>query len=342
MIGYQEMVTLLLTETDVLLKTYIEEGYLALSSALRVPLALISGIYLAILGYSVAVGWVRLNIGNLIKVFLKIGFINLIVTDWHWVSVHVIDFMSGVITLVGNALLSASKMPSMGSVGFDQDLQDVLNLFTWIGSALFKAGSLMNIGPVLDGLVFWAFGYAMVGLGLFELMAAKVLLSVLFVLTPLMVLFCYFKPFQGLFDRWLGAITGAAFVQVLVTASLAMGITLATWWLSLYKITKTATEIDPLQLGNMGTLPIIVIGIACIGLILRSAHLANRIAGATQMMASTSKVSGFIGESLQDLGRGLNVAREFGGMAQGVVSSSYQGAKTALHDIQSMIRGGKR
>ncbi|NCX94392.1 MAG: hypothetical protein EBX40_06930, partial [Gammaproteobacteria bacterium] len=185
-------------------------------------------------------------------------------------------------------------------------------------------------------------GYAMVGLGLFELMAAKVLLSVLFVLTPLMVLFCYFKPFQGLFDRWLGAITGAAFVQVLVTASLAMGITLATWWLSLYKITKTATEIDPLQLGNMGTLPIIVIGIACIGLILRSAHLANRIAGATQMMASTSKVSGFIGESLQDLGRGLNVAREFGGMAQGVVSSSYQGAKTALHDIQSMIRGGKR
>ncbi|NCX93494.1 MAG: hypothetical protein EBX40_02315, partial [Gammaproteobacteria bacterium] len=140
MIGYQEMVTLLLTETDVLLKTYIEEGYLALSSALRVPLALISGIYLAILGYSVAVGWVRLNIGNLIKVFLKIGFINLIVTDWHWVSVHVIDFMSGVITLVGNALLSASKMPSMGSVGFDQDLQDVLNLFTWIGSALFKAG----------------------------------------------------------------------------------------------------------------------------------------------------------------------------------------------------------
>ena len=196
--SYATIVAEVLTDVDALLNNYVVQGYPAIASYLRLPLGLITSIYIAIFGYGIAMGWVRLSIGNFVKACLKIGMIYLVITSWSWVSDNIINFFDDLVSGVGNALVQANPMPIPDVNGLDEAMQTVLTQFSTIGNTLFQTGGITNAGPWLDGLIIWAFGYLIVGLALFEIILAKVMLAVLWVFLPLVVLFCYFKPFQGI------------------------------------------------------------------------------------------------------------------------------------------------
>ena len=200
---------------------------------------------------------------------------------------------------------------------------------------------MSNVGALLDGIILWVFGYLIVGIGLFEIILAKVMLAVLFVFTPLLVLFCYFKPFQSIFDRWLGAIIGFALLQLFVTATLTLALSLAYWWVGLH-IGESA-----LHIGSYGTLPIVIVGIICIGLVLKAAHLAQNLGGIVSNSAASAMVGGMVGGAVGASLSTLNVGRlamrpatSLMGLGKGMVKSSYSGSKSIMKDVRSSLRRG--
>jgi type IV secretion system protein VirB6 len=271
---YTDVVVKLLSEIDELLNEYVFHAYSAISSYLTIPLGTLAIIYIALLGYAIMSGWIRMTMGELLKSVIKISLIYMAVTQWGWVSKNFIELINSTINGIGDVLISAAPSHIPGADGIDGAMQIVLIEFTKLGAVLFQSGGMTNIGGLIDGAILWLFSYILIAVALFELIISKVLLAILFVFTPLMALFYFFKKFQGITDRWLGMIIGAALLQLFVIASLTLSLSLAYWWLELH------VGEDALQIGNYGTLPVIIIGIVCIGLILKSASIAMYIGSA--------------------------------------------------------------
>lgn len=350
LITYNTIVALTLNEIDLLLKNYVYTGYQAISDYLRVPLGIIVTIYLVIFGYSIAMGWLKISMGNFVKAAFKIGLIYVAVTEWSWVSEYLIGFINNVIGGVGDALITASPINIPNIDGIDGAMQLTLIQFTRLGSTIFSGGGLSNWGAYFEGMLVWGFGYALVGIGLFEIILAKVMLAVLFVFTPLITLFCLFKPFQSTFDRWLGAIVGFALLQLFVTATLALGLSLAYWWLSAHQVESA------IHIGNYGTLPIIIIGIICIGFVLKAAQLAQNLGGIVSTSAASTMVGGmiggFMGSAMGSVGltkasiiSGAKAGVHGTGIAANVLNSvaefganAVKGGSVAAHSIMNNVR----
>lgn len=324
---YQTIVIKLLSEVDLLLNQYVYNGYHALSDYLRIPLGLIATLYIALLGISVMNGWVKLSMGNFVKAVLKIGLIYTAVTEWGFVSEYLVGFINSVIGEVGDALTAASPVHIPGVDGVDGAMQLTLIEFVKLGSRLWDTGGISNLGGLFDGALVWAFGYLIVGIGLFEIILSKIMLAILFVFTPFIVIFCYFKPFQSIFDRWLGSIVGFALLQLFVTAALTLALSLAYWWLGMY------TGASALQIGSVGVLPVIIIGIMCIGIIFRASQLAQNLGGMVSTAAGAAMVGGFVGGAV---GSGLSSLK----LGAKGVALGWKGSKAAVSLAARGMTGG--
>ena len=297
---YYTIVAKLLAEIDLLLANYVFNGYAAVSAYLRIPLGLVTLLYIVIMGYGIVLGQVQVKVTDFAKSVLKIGFIYMAVTQWGWVSSELIGLVNGAISGLGDALIAASPAHIPGVDGIDGAMQIVLIQFSTIGSKVFQTGGLSNLGGYLDGFVIWGFGYFIIALALFEIILSKVLLAILFVFTPLIVLFTYFKPLQGTFDRWLGAIIGAALLQLFVTAVLTLALSICYWWSAAH------VAMSALQIGNFGTLPVVIIGIVSIGMVFKAAHLAQNLGGTVSSLSGSTMVAGMVGGAV---GSALTSAR---------------------------------
>lgn len=353
---YETIVLTTLNEIDLLLHNYVYNGYAAISDYMRIPLGIIATIYLVIFGYSIAMGWVKVSMGNFVKSILKIALIYMVVTEWSWVSQYLVGFVNNLIGGIGDALISASPVHIPGVDGIDGAMQETLIQFTNLGNTLFSDGGLSNMGAWLQGILMWTFGYLIVGISLFEIILAKVMLAVLFVFTPLIAVFCFFRPLQGTFDRWLGSIVGFALLQLFVIATLALGLSLVYWWLSAHKISNI------IGLGNVGTLPVIIIGMVCIGFVLKAAQLAQNLGGVVSTSAASAMVGGmvggFIGGAVSSvrltgaaakLGSGIgvngvvgasNLVNEAAVLGESALKAGASGARSVMNGVRSAIRRG--
>ncbi len=289
---YDHVVLSVLSEVDELLQDYIFNGYSAISNFLRAPLGVIAAMYLVILGYGIAAGWVQMQVGYFIKVCIRIGLIYMAVTQWSWVSQYFVNAINQAIGGMGDAIIAASPVRIPGVDGIDGAMQEVLIEFTKLGSLLFQIGGWTNLGAWLDGILVWAFGYILIAIALFQIILAKVLLAILFIFTPLMALCCFFKSFHGVFDRWLGAIVSVALLQLFVTAALTIGLSMGYWWVSEH------VGQQALQIGNFGTLPIIIVDVISIGMIFKAAELAYSIGGIAMTSSSHAMLGGMVGSMI--------------------------------------------
>ena len=83
-----------------------------------------------------------------------------------------------------------------------------------------------------------------------------------------------------------------ALLQLFVTAALALALSLAYWWIGFHEAA------DAIHMGNYGTLPVIIIGIICIGVILKAAHLAQNLGGVATNTGGSALVGGVVGGAL--------------------------------------------
>jgi len=281
-IGYSNLVSPLLTEIDELLNGYVFEGYQALSDYLTRPLSLLATFYLMMTGMFMALGWVKFSMGELTKRILTIALITAAVLNWALVGKYLVDLINNSIQEIGDSLVTLSPLKLNKAADLNDAMQVVLTSFTKLGTVLFNSGGFGNFGGYLDGILVWGFGYVLFACALFEIILSKVMLAILFIFTPLMALAYFFKPFHGIFNRWLGLILGAALMQIFVQAVVALAMCLCDWWMAAHEVT------DALKIGNYGTLPIIIICIICIGMVHKAAQMGLYIGSAAQVMILNS------------------------------------------------------
>ncbi len=296
---YMTAVDGLLHEIDQLLSSFVSEGYHHLANYLRTPLLSAMTLYVVISAWMAVMGWSNQSLSNLFKAVVKLGLISLAALNWSWFSQVFYGLLVTAAGQVGDALLHATPIPipHFAGEGIDGGLQTVLIELTKIGVWTWVTGSWHNIGPYINALLIWGFGFSLLFIGLFECVLAKVMLAVLLATAPLFIGFTVFKVTQSLFDRWLGACIGFSLLLVLISSVLALILNLADWAIAgVYQSHATHLKL-------VGFVPVMMIAVIGIGIILKTAQLAHGIAGNVSTVSSQSLwagvVGGFVGSSLR-------------------------------------------
>jgi type IV secretion system protein VirB6 len=160
----------------------------------------------------------------------------------------------------------------------------------------FDSGSWDHWGPYFSGPALLIFGGALVVVGFFEIVFAKIMLAILFATAPLFISFTLFDKTHSFFDRWLGQIAGFSFLMIFVMVVLALCMSFMQWAIG-DSYTQHAGAISLL-----GFVPIMVVGLLGVGLLIKVSHMAQALGGAVcttsghELFAGT--VGGFVGGAL--------------------------------------------
>jgi len=304
---YTTIVVELFSELDTLLNHYIYNGYHNVAHALKLPLSIAITLYIVLMGIAINQGWTKLTFPELTKSAVKIALVYLFAMHWDVFSEYAVKGVTQSAMALGNILVNSNPLhlPHFGGAGLIGGLQSIMIEITKISVWTWHLGSFTSPSPYFTASLIWLFGYASLMIGIVEIVAAKVMLAVLFTTAPLFIAFTLFKPTQGFFDRWIGAIVGFAFVMIFVSAMLGLTITITQWAIGTTYIQHA------LGIKLIGFIPFMVVGIVGIVLIFKMAGMAQSIGGVvTTSSGSTmaaSLVGSFIGSSLgaSRLGRSL-------------------------------------
>ena len=344
---YSTFVEKFFVELDALLSTYVYDGYHALSSALQAPLAIIATLYIVILGLAVMNGWIKVNMGTFVKSVIKIGLIYTVVTNWDWVSENIVGMIYGAVDLVSGALMSANPLHIPGFNSVNAALQQALIEFMMVSKLFYNSAGWSNIAAFVQGFGVQVMGYIMVGVALFEITLAKVMLAVLFTLMPVFVCFCFFESTKSFFDRFVGAIASQAFILVMVNAVLILGLELTFW---AFPVLQGQSA---LNIGFLGVVPIVLVSFIVVATLMKVTAVASQLGGSIASASGSAMfgamVGGAVGSSmggLRGLGHGARAAGAAGGFFKNGVSASYDslrqgmsGARSMINNVSSSLRG---
>lgn len=287
---YTHLIEQLFTQLDVLLKSYVFEGYSALAHALTKPLLLAGTIAISLFGVGLSQGWVKGNLSNVIQLVMKLGLVFAFALNWGVFSSYGYQLMNDCGSELGQVMLNAIPLPGskLQGAGIASALQFAFNEYIHLGANAWNAGHLglsVALQPYFGACIIWFTGAGMIVVGLFELLLAKIMMAVLLATAPLFIGFIVFKPTQVFFDRWLGAIVGYALLPLFVSAMLALSLSISQWALSDYFLHPDFAT-DGLNIYVITAL----VGLLGIFVILRVGHLSQSIGGTV----TTSGASGFL------------------------------------------------
>jgi len=217
-------------------------------------------------------------------------------------------------------------------------LQYVTTEVTRLGAWTWEKGSLSNWGPCFCAICIWVFGLASVALAVIEIILSKMMLALFFSLAPLFIGFTLFKPTQGMFDRWLGAICGFALFLVMIPAVLALGLS----FVQMVVGDQYATNAQNISLVDW--IPIMIAGFLNLALILKVSEYSKSIGGSVSVgsgsMMFSSAVGGFVGGTFAS----ISLAKSSGLAGKGIFSSirskTSSVASGAMNVLRDKMRGG--
>ena len=304
--GYTTVIELTLTEIDEILNNYIFNGYAALADYLIVPLGVAVTLYIIFYGYSMTMGWTRVSISDFSKSLVRIGLIYLFAINWSWFSDYFVTLIFDVSGHIGDVLVSSTNIPLPSFAGevITGAMQSVLIELWEMGQWAWNSGSFHNWAPLFIGLALWVCGFLLIGIGLFEIIFAKCILSILCVLAPLFISFTLFNATREFFNRWVGLCAGFSFLMILVMAATGLAMSVDQWALADAYLSKIV------DLPTISILAIIFVSLLCVGIIIKVEGLALALGG-------------FIGEAVGATSLAANISRSLGGafgVAAGVIS----------------------
>lgn len=258
---YFNIIQLLFEQIHKLLDHFVYAGYQGLADFLRVPLALCITIYLVAMGYGIAQGWFQLSYRLLIKTALKLAVVYVFALNWSFFSENIIELIQN-----GSSQMAASLLKATGefssldlSQGIEGALQAVLSKIVKLGYWLWRQGSWYELSPLMEAIAIWTAGIILVTYAIIQLVLANIMLSILFILTPLFFLFYLFNWTRNLFDRWLGYLLSYALLIVFVSLSLSLVLSIAQWCVmdinknSLLSTISIATFVPVVVVSAVGT-----------------------------------------------------------------------------------------
>jgi len=248
-------------------------------------------IYIALLGYGIIQGSVKTDVKTLLKSVFTIAVIYFFAMNWSNFSEYFVGGIEAGAGHIGDLLISATPVPipHFAGEGINGAMQSVLIETFKVGQWVWDKGSWHDMGPVLDALIIWGFGFMILAFALFEIVMAKIMLALLFTMAPLFFVFTLFKTTRGFFDKWLGAIAGFSFLLIFVSAALALVLTLFQWGIAEMYTSKA------IGVQLVSIIPVILLGFIGIGLIKKVADYAQSFGGHVSTGSGAMMVAGAVG-----------------------------------------------
>lgn len=305
---YLTIVSELFTELNLILKDYTFNVYQTLEAHLRAPLGLAVVLFITLMGFSITLGYSKLEMQTFTRAAIKIGIVYTLGMNWGYFSQYFVDGISKSAGQIGDWIVSASPIhiPSIGGTGINGAMQTVLIEVVKVASWVWDKASWHFLSPYFTSLMIWIFGGAMIIIGIFEIAMAKIMLALLFATAPLFFVFTIFSYTRSWFDKWLGAIAGFAFLIIFVSGILGLALTLMQWAIGGIYIDHA------LHLSVVGFVSITIVGFLCLGILLKSAQLAQSIGGTVTTSSGTGMlaagIGGFLGGAMGAANHAKNLA----------------------------------
>ncbi|QMT61709.1 type IV secretion system protein [Legionella sp. PC997] len=327
---YNNFMIQLAHELDSITRTFVFDGYRALSSLLQAPLASMIVLYIILKGYAVARGLIEQPQQELFRFSIRVGLIYLFAMNWDFFSSYACDlFISGSETIATKLMLAIHKQGLGNSI--NQGLQNVLNEISMLGCDLFEAGSLRKLTPYFAGMMVFLSGSITVGLAFIEIVIAKLMMAVLLCTAPLFILFTLFDQTKSFFERWLGVLAGFSFVLILVSSVVGLCVHLLHWVTSSF-----TTNDNPVTAAIW--IPIFIVACLCVMGILQAVNIGKSIGGSVCTSSGAAMMGGLIAGSL---GAGSLAKKAMNKASKGTssgASSLIQGGKQTTHAATNLFK----
>lgn len=216
------IVSFIVDYIDGFTKNFTKLVYQGLADYMQVPINLGATLLVCCIFFGVAMGHLKPDRKMMIVTILKVWFVMQMALHWDFFSNYFMNVLTGTTNDVEKAILTAVPVDVPGASSVNDALQVLFTDFYTAGQALLNKAGMSNIAAGIEGLLIWAAGIAFVGLGLFEMMLAKVGACVLFGIAPFVCIFFFAPFFKGVFDRWLGLLLGFMFFNILIIAVLTL------------------------------------------------------------------------------------------------------------------------
>ncbi|MBA2648294.1 MAG: type IV secretion system protein [Legionella sp.] len=316
--NYATVILSLATEIDTLTKTFVAGGYQALSSALAKPLGSLCIIYIILIGYGITRGLIKTPMQEFIKGSIRIGLIYMLAMNWGLFSVYVVAFFTNGMSELGAVIIKLlpAKIPMIRGTGVNGGLQSVLIEVVRVGNWVWDTGSFRHPGPFISALIVYASGIAVVGLAFFELVVAKLMLSICLCTAPLFVILTLFDKTRNFFDQWLGKVVGFSLVMFFVSVVLGFCMHLLHWCVGAHFNDHAA------NFASVDWIPLFICACLCVMALLEVVGMAKSIGGSCCTSSGSAMVGGFMG--------GAMGAMSAGGMAKTASSKLFTLGKSVM------------
>ncbi len=281
-----------LEKIDNILDGYVYSGYQGLSEYLAAPLGAAIVLFFVFYGLAISQGWVKGSVSSMTRSLFKIGLIYYLAMNWANFSEYVYDIFYKASGEIGASILNNSPV-SLKTITNDSTingaLQYVLNEIAKICGKLFGHGGPFNISSWFFAGLIALSGAFFIAFSLLEIVIAKCMLSILFVVAPLFISFTLFEVTQTFFDRWLGACVSYASLMIFIGAGLGLVLSLDQWILSFY----IDMPVEDISIADMCAF--VLITLICISIIRRISLLALSIGGTVSTISGEESFATGVG-----------------------------------------------
>ncbi len=283
---------------DSMLDSFVFDGYTAMSKYVATIIVPLLTIHFALKGYRLILGTSDGSAKEFMASIMKVAFVLLVGLSWGWFSKYVVQGVTDIVNDASIAVLinARAKLPGhavqalVGVVGPESlpvAIQSIFALVAKAGTYILQQGGFP--AGWIGAFFIWLTGYAAIWSAAVEILLAKILLAMLFVLAPFCVCFRLFERTEGYFDKWVAGIVGSALVFIFVSLALSFAVAVIEWAM-VNIVTHKGVGVSLSAAFGIG-----FCGFFAWKIISKMTHQAHAIAGAVCNDSGSSLMAGAVG-----------------------------------------------
>lgn len=315
---YATIILQLTGEIDLLMHTFIFEGYQALAQTLARPLAGLCILSIILMGYGITQGFIKMPMQTFSKGVIRMGVIYLFAMNWGFFSEVVVNLFITSSSELGEIMMKAGHIdvPVNTGAGINGGLQSVLIEVIRIGAWTWNKASFKHWGPIFTALMIYFSGLAVIGFALFEIIIAKLMLTICLSTAPLFICFALFEQTKSFFEKWLGTLTGFSLLLVMVSSVVALCMHLIHWTIGGHYLNHAA------HIAAVDWIPLFIVACLCVMALFEVASIAKNIGHACSTSTGAAMVGGFVGGALGAASKSRNLSAQAARLAKRAMPAS--------------------
>lgn len=274
------VITDILDQVDGAIETVGQEGYVSLAGAVGDVISIGATVALMVLGVNAVMQVRPMSMATFFAFGMKVALIGIFAQSWSNFDV-VYQIVTDVPESIGAALLGLSGLSD--TAGLYNALDAMLSRMTEYGDEIGENAGWVA-GAVMTALFYFiAALFAAVAAGIIAY--AKILLTLMVILAPLMIACSLFAVTNGIFQSWTRSLVGYAFMPI--AAAGAVGVVLAIG-------TDMASAIGPEDVVTISTiLPFMAVLVLSIGIMAAVPMVASNLSGAFGLASNAAGLNRF-------------------------------------------------